>query len=173
MRWIWMTLIAASLALTACTSDDKSDSTMGDADTDADSDSDTDADTDGDTDADTDGDTDADTDADTDSDTDADSDADTSDTGGGLQPSCATTPPAMCTGPNCEQITSWPNAVDPNGNVCADLNAQMIPQGCQDAGTICLGVLTAASPPGSSDCFQFPDSCTPAGWSTCSINACP
>ncbi|MEM6926571.1 MAG: hypothetical protein AAF602_06570 [Myxococcota bacterium] len=166
MRWsLAFVLFAASTA--GCPSETK-DTGDTDADTDADSDSDTDADTDSDTDADTDGDTDTDTDADSDADTDSDTDTDT-----GMPPStCAQTPPASCTGPNCTILWSFGTSVV-NGTLCTDYTQPNVDQGCQDASIGCADALTGGSPPGSTDCYLFPDTCLPAGWTVCNAPLCP
>ncbi|MEN0062399.1 MAG: hypothetical protein AAGA48_09615 [Myxococcota bacterium] len=176
MRWTLMLGLAALPGLMACTGDDKSDSASdpdADADTDADSDSDSDADSDSDTDADSDADTDADSDADTDADSDADTDSDTdADTDTDPQ-TCAQTAPANCMGPDCVLIESFGAGTDGNGDLCVDYTQANIPQGCQDAKTACGDAITGGSPPGSTDCYAFPDTCIPAGWTKCNYSICP
>ncbi len=148
-----LTIAFLTSSLVACVGDASDSEPEGDADTDTDSDTDADSDTD--------------TDADSDTDTDADSDADT-----GMPPSCAQTSPANCSGPDCVVIWSFGTRVD-GGTLCTDYTLPHVDQGCQDATKACGDALTGGSPPGSSDCYQFPDTCIPAGWTLCTVPICP
>jgi hypothetical protein len=54
--------------------------------------------------------------------------------------------------------------VEPN---CVDFSEESVPKACMDADVGCGDAETLAGPPDSDECWWFPSTCVPDGWTSC------
>lgn len=98
---------------------------------------------------------------------------DTTDGGSDGVDDCWTTRPDDCAAaPGCVEMTAREVVSDGAEGWCVDYSADAEVVGCMPADVGCGGALSYATPSALPDsCFEFPSTCTVAGWGACSLPA--